>query len=113
MGRTPNAAVAREHELDVELLTHGVLLNESLELRPATGLELRLQAQLERGWGYLDFANRRLKSSRSGSYRTSVTRITWAGGPLAQLYGVVTAASKFEVWASGEQLASYTCYFKF
>jgi hypothetical protein len=65
------------------------------------------------GWGYLDTANRRLKSPRSGSYRVSGTRITWSGGPLAQLYGVVKTSAKFEVWAKGEKFASHWCYFKF
>jgi hypothetical protein len=65
------------------------------------------------GWGYLDTANRRLKSPRSGSYRASGNRITWSGGPLTQLYGVVKTSSKFEVWARGEKFASYWCYFKF
>ena len=65
------------------------------------------------GWGYLDTANRRLKSPGWGTYRASGSKVTWAGGPLAKLYGVVKAPSKFEVWVSGEKFASYTCYFKF
>lgn len=64
-------------------------------------------------WGYLDTANRRLKSPRPGSYRISGNRMTWSGGPLAQLYGVVKTPSKFEVWAKGEKFSSYWCYFKF
>jgi hypothetical protein len=74
---------------------------------------VQLRAGGRYGWGYLDTANRRLKSARSGSYRVSGTRITWSGGPLAQLYGVPKTSSKFEVWASGGKFASYWCYFKF
>jgi hypothetical protein len=74
---------------------------------------VQLRAGGRYAWGYLDTANRRLKSSRTGSYRVSGTRITWSGGPLAQLYGVVKTGAKFEVWARGEQFASYWCYFKF
>jgi hypothetical protein len=74
---------------------------------------VQLRAGGRYAWGYLDTANRRLKSGRSGSYRVSGTRITWSGGPLAQLYGVVKTGAKFEVWARGEQFPSYWCYFKF
>jgi hypothetical protein len=74
---------------------------------------VQLRAGGRYGWGYLDTANRRLKSPRSGSYRVSGNRITWSGGPLAQLYGVVKTSSKFEVWAKGEKFSSYWCYFKF
>jgi hypothetical protein len=74
---------------------------------------VQLRAGGRYGWGYLDTANRRLKSARSGSYRASGNRITWSGGPLAQVYGVVKTSSKFEVWARGERFASHWCYFKF
>ena len=74
---------------------------------------VQLRAGGRYGWGYLDTANRRLKSPRSGSYKASGTRITWSGGPLAQLYGVVKTSAKFEVWAKGEKFSSYWCYFKF
>jgi hypothetical protein len=74
---------------------------------------VQLRAGGRYGWGYLDTANRRLKSPRSGSYKASGTRITWSGGPLAQLYGVTKTSAKFEVWANGERFSSYTCYFKF
>ena len=74
---------------------------------------VQLRAGGRYGWGYLDTANRRLKSPRSGSYRVSGTRITWSGGPLAQLYGVVKASNKFELWANGERFAGHWCYFKF
>jgi hypothetical protein len=74
---------------------------------------VQLRAGGRYGWGYIDTANRRLKSPRSGSYRVLGTRITWSGGPLAQLYGVVKASNKFEVWAKGEKFASHWCYFKF
>ena len=79
------------------------------------GAVLLLWAPLRRALrvGYLDTANRTLKSPRSGSYRVSATRITWSGGPLAQLYGVVKTSAKFEVWAKGEKFSSYWCYFKF
>jgi hypothetical protein len=64
-------------------------------------------------WGYLDTANRRLKSARSGSYRVSGNRITWSGGPLGQLYGVPKTSGKFEVWTKGGRFSSYWCYFKY
>jgi hypothetical protein len=65
------------------------------------------------GWGYLNTKARKLKSPRWGSYRVAGSRITWSGGSLAKLYGVVKTAGKFEVWAKGEKFSSYTCYFKF
>jgi hypothetical protein len=74
---------------------------------------VQLRAGGRYAWGYLDTANRRLKSSRSGSYRVSGNRITWSGGPLAQVFGVPKTAAKFEVWAKGGKFASYWCYFKF
>jgi hypothetical protein len=74
---------------------------------------VQLRAGGRYAWGYLDTANRRLKSSRSGSYKVSGSRITWSGGTLAKLYGVVKTGAKFEVWAKGEKFAGYTCYFKF
>ena len=80
-----------------------IVYQGTVQLRPGGGYS----------WGYLDTANRRLKSPRSGSYRAQGNRITWSGGPLAKLYGVVKSPAKFEVWVNGEKFASYTCYFKF
>jgi hypothetical protein len=74
---------------------------------------VQLRAGGRYGWGYLDTANRRLKSPRSGSYRISGNRLTWSGGPLAQLYGVVKTSAKFELWTRGEKYAGHWCYFKF
>jgi hypothetical protein len=74
---------------------------------------VQLQPAGRYGWGYLNTAARTLKNGRSGAYRVSGTRITWSGGPLGQLYGVVVAPTKFQIWAPGEKWSSYTCYFKF
>jgi hypothetical protein len=74
---------------------------------------VQLRAAGRYAWGYLDTQTRRLKSARAGSYRASGTRITWSGGPLGQLYGVVKTGAKFELWARGEKYAAHWCYFKF
>jgi hypothetical protein len=71
--------------------------------------------QLQAGGSYSQAAGRRgvsLVNPRSGKYSASGSRITFSSGPWVDLYGVPNAATKFDVWAKGEQVKSYTCYFK-
>ena len=53
---------------------------------------------------------RSLIRPRSGKYSQAGPRISFKSGPWASLYGVEKAATKFDVWAKGEQIKSWTCY---
>ena len=55
---------------------------------------------------------RRLVTARSGSYRVWGTRITWMSGRLAQRYGVIRTAARFELYAKGATTKGTTCYRK-
>ena len=67
---------------------------------------------LEAGGGYAHAAGRNgreLINPRGGTYSQSGGRITFASGPWSDLYGVPQGATKFDVWAKGEQVKSWTC----
>jgi hypothetical protein len=53
---------------------------------------------------------RKLENPRSGKYSQGGTRINFKSGPWSDLYGVEKAATKFDVWAKGAQVKSWTCY---
>jgi hypothetical protein len=55
---------------------------------------------------------RTLIKARAGSYRAWGSRITWTSGRLAQLYGVVKTAARFELYAKGATTKGSTCYRK-
>jgi hypothetical protein len=53
---------------------------------------------------------RSLIKPRNGKYGQGGSRITFKSGPWSDLYGVQKATTKFDVWAKGEQVKSWTCY---
>jgi hypothetical protein len=67
---------------------------------------------LSAGGRYAQAAGRRgrdLINPQEGAYSASADRITFSSGPWVSLYGVPKAANKFDVWAQGEQVKSWTC----
>jgi hypothetical protein len=55
---------------------------------------------------------RSLIKPRVGKYKQAGSKITFSNGPWADLYGVQRGATRFDVWAKGENIKSWTCYFK-
>jgi hypothetical protein len=55
---------------------------------------------------------RSLIKPRTGKYKQGGSKITFSSGPWADLYGVEKATARFDVWAKGEKIKSWTCYFK-
>jgi hypothetical protein len=55
---------------------------------------------------------RSLIKPRTGKYKQSGSRITFRSGSWADLYGIEKATTRFDVWAKGEQVKSWTCYLK-
>jgi hypothetical protein len=53
---------------------------------------------------------RSLIKPRNGKYSQGGRKLTFKSGPWADLYGVEKAATKFDVWAKGEPVKSWTCY---
>jgi hypothetical protein len=55
---------------------------------------------------------RSLINPRRGRYSQGGGEIDFKSGPWADLYGVEKATTRFDVWAEGEQIKSWTCYLK-